>query len=557
MSQTPKLSLPYIAPQQAQKHVTVNESLSLLDTIAQLSVNSRSIDEEPTAPTNGDSFILTSQATGPNWSLGGVNDIINFNDGVWRVLPPQIGWRAYIKDEDLLMIWRGDAWHALTANSSPVNPAMLGINASASTTNRLAVKSNAVLFSHDDAPTGDGDMRLFINRAASADTASLLFQTDHIGAAEIGLTGADRLSIKVTSDNILWTEPLSIETDGRITIQTAMSVTPLWARDNSDLLQIKGKNTPGSAAGMHIVSPSNGIGRIVFSDADSDFRGGVYYNHSTETLQLYTNGALTHNFAPGRCEVFSTGIPYFILANKNTSGGTNRIQFNQDSENKRCELSANWDLQSYGAVRISAPTNTENNHTTIIEFGANGIIASRGLIVGAAAGGYKGGGTINAQAIYDDNALLSCYVFDQAVSGAINEAKWHAMTPTNYRPIDAHFEDEQTLTSDDNHSVSPSNPGKGPHEPMVKFKHRIGGRYDPLTLDGYARHWREKKHLTSLPNEKKFDIDKGMPAGAWIQRLVETVEIQAVLIETLNQRLKKIEHTQTHTAPRTSRNGLP
>ena len=71
---------------------------------------------------------------------------------------------------------------------------------------------------------------------------------------------------------------------------------------------------------------------------------------------------------------------------------------------------------------------------------------------------------------------------------------------------------------------------------MRKFEQRIGGAHDPLTLDGYARHWKEKRHLTSMPNEASFDPERGMSAGEWIQRLVETVEIQAVLIEALNQR---------------------
>ena len=43
-----------------------------------------------------------------------------------------------------------------------------------------------------------------------------------------------------------------------------------------------------------------------------------------------------------------------------------------------------------------------------------------------------------------------------------------------------------------------------------------------------------------MPNEAAFDPEKGMAAGEWIQRLVETVEIQAVLIEELNQRTRHL-----------------
>ena len=45
---SPNLSLPYLAPAQAQKHVTHNEALGLLDAVVQLAVQSRSQTEPPT-----------------------------------------------------------------------------------------------------------------------------------------------------------------------------------------------------------------------------------------------------------------------------------------------------------------------------------------------------------------------------------------------------------------------------------------------------------------------------------------------------------------------------
>ena len=88
--------------------------------------------------------------------------------------------------------------------------------------------------------------------------------------------------------------------------------------------------------------------------------------------------------------------------------------------------------------------------------------------------------------------------------------------------------------------VKPAQVVKRRHEPMRNFAARIGTNHDPLTLDGYARHWKEKRHLTSMPNEAVFDPMDGMATGEWIQRLVETVEIQAVLIEELNQNINAL-----------------
>jgi hypothetical protein len=80
------------------------------------------------------------------------------------------------------------------------------------------------------------------------------------------------------------------------------------------------------------------------------------------------------------------------------------------------------------------------------------------------------------------------------------------------------------------------------HAPLRKFVSRIGTAEDPLTLDGYAKHWKEKRHLPSMPNEDNYDPVKApLASGEWIQRLVETVEVQAVLIEKLNQKVKTLE----------------
>ena len=49
-----KLTLPYLLPNQADKHVTFNESLRRLDTIVQLSVVSAAVSVPPGGPVDGD-----------------------------------------------------------------------------------------------------------------------------------------------------------------------------------------------------------------------------------------------------------------------------------------------------------------------------------------------------------------------------------------------------------------------------------------------------------------------------------------------------------------------
>ncbi len=82
MSNTSNLQLPYLAKQQAQKHVTVNQSLRRLDAIIQLTVVSATTTTEPSSPTDGDVHIVPAGKSGTswpfaNWSLG------YCRDGAW------------------------------------------------------------------------------------------------------------------------------------------------------------------------------------------------------------------------------------------------------------------------------------------------------------------------------------------------------------------------------------------------------------------------------------------------------------------------------------------
>jgi hypothetical protein len=116
MSQSSRLALPYLAAAQAQKHVTVNESLLRLDALVQLSVVSAGLAAQPASPTDGDLYILPAGKTGAAW--GGFADgaLAYWRDGVWEELTPRHGWRAYVEDEDALYARTGAGWARLAAD---------------------------------------------------------------------------------------------------------------------------------------------------------------------------------------------------------------------------------------------------------------------------------------------------------------------------------------------------------------------------------------------------------------------------------------------------------
>lgn len=211
MSQSPRLKLSYILPQQAQKHVSANESFRRLDALVQLSVKSATLAAEPSAPSEGDAYILPAGAAGASWSLFTAGAVAAFQDGQWLAHAPRAGWRAYVESDAKFHVHDGAAWNAETSGGGSY--ASLGVNTVADASNRLAVKSDAALFSHDDATPGTGDARVVINKSAAAKTASVVFQDGFAGRAEFGLTGKDDFSLKVSADGASWTEAFVVDND--------------------------------------------------------------------------------------------------------------------------------------------------------------------------------------------------------------------------------------------------------------------------------------------------------------------------------------------------------
>ncbi|MBO6719059.1 MAG: DUF2793 domain-containing protein [Rhizobiaceae bacterium] len=211
MERTPLLDLPLIMPSQAQQHVTHNEALMALDGICQLSVIDRHLAAPPGDPANGDRYIVAASASDAwdGWD-GGVALCV---DGAWVRLEPRTGWLAWVEDEQLLLGWDGSNWIEPTGSGSGGSFSMLGVNASADETNRIAVAAEAALFSHDNVTPGSGDMRIKANKAAAGNTASFLFQTDWSGRAEFGLAGDDDFHVKVSADGSTWNEALVIDKD--------------------------------------------------------------------------------------------------------------------------------------------------------------------------------------------------------------------------------------------------------------------------------------------------------------------------------------------------------
>ena len=198
MSETsPRFNLPYIMPGQAQKHVTHNESVRALDSLLHVSVLSRGQNSQPDAPAAGDSYLIGGAPE--DEFAGHALELVCFVDGSWMFYPPVQGLIANVEDESICLIWRAGEWTEFgTANEMDISNLTFetfGINGAADEFNRFILNSNASLFNHDG-----GGHQLKINKASESDTASLLFQNEFSGRAEMGLAGDDNFSVKVSAD---------------------------------------------------------------------------------------------------------------------------------------------------------------------------------------------------------------------------------------------------------------------------------------------------------------------------------------------------------------------
>lgn len=208
MEQTAILQLPYIMPLQAQKHVTHNEALRMLDALVQLAVLDRDLNEPPADAVDGDRYIVAEGATGAWSGKGGM--LAAMQDGAWAFFAPRQGWRAWVADEDRLVVRRGSAW---TSTDSAIKELqqldLLGLGTEADAFNPFSARLNKALWAaRHEADGGDGDLRFTMNKAGPGAVLSLLMQSDWSGRAEIGLVGNDDLALRVSPDGATWLDAM-------------------------------------------------------------------------------------------------------------------------------------------------------------------------------------------------------------------------------------------------------------------------------------------------------------------------------------------------------------
>ncbi|MFD1610979.1 DUF2793 domain-containing protein [Sphingomonas tabacisoli] len=117
--ESPRLHLPLISAGQAQKELTHNEALTLIDIGLAAAVESAGVDAPPSTPTPGQCWIIGSAPTGV-W-LGQPHALACWTEAGWRFLPAVEGLSVWVKDQQLWAVREGSTWMIGRLRGSRIN----------------------------------------------------------------------------------------------------------------------------------------------------------------------------------------------------------------------------------------------------------------------------------------------------------------------------------------------------------------------------------------------------------------------------------------------------
>lgn len=288
MTDTANLGLPFIEGSQAQKHVTHNDALRILDATIQISVLDKTLTAPPVSPNEGDRHIVAVGATG-HWS-GRDDAIATWQDGVWIFLTPKAGWCAWSVADSAMLVYDGTTWREQSASFDDVDK--LGVNTIAAAPNLLSVRSNAALFaSINAADGGTGDMRVQVSKDDTAHTASVVFSNNYSGRAEFGLVGSDAFKLKVSADGSSFTEAFVIDQGtGNLTLPRGLTLSGVIAP--AQITANQNDYAPAGFAGASVVQLSADAARTVSGLAGgAEGRVVCLLNVGSQTLTLLDDNA--------------------------------------------------------------------------------------------------------------------------------------------------------------------------------------------------------------------------------------------------------------------------
>lgn len=98
----------------------MNETLTTLDTIVFLRLQSITFSAPPAEAKNGDTYFIYKNPTGP-WA-GHESQVAVLIEGAWQFIPPKRGWRALLDPTSEFLWWDGETWRIESTGVDPIDP---------------------------------------------------------------------------------------------------------------------------------------------------------------------------------------------------------------------------------------------------------------------------------------------------------------------------------------------------------------------------------------------------------------------------------------------------
>ena len=129
MPNTPNLAMPLLFAAQAQKEMTHNEALVVIDALLPGCVQAVASDPSLLDPAGGEAWIVGADPVGAWASRAG--QIAISTEGGWRFVPPVDGMRLKDRTEGIVLAFDGTAWLEPPAIGAPTGGTIVDTEARA------------------------------------------------------------------------------------------------------------------------------------------------------------------------------------------------------------------------------------------------------------------------------------------------------------------------------------------------------------------------------------------------------------------------------------------
>lgn len=136
MSNTPNFHMPLLFAAQAQKEITHNEAIVLIDALLAGCVEAVVSNPASLSPSDGQAWIIGSDPVGL-WA-GRAGQVAVFTSGGWRFAPAAAGMKLLDRSAGVILRNTGSGWSAPTALADPAGGAVVDSEARSAITAILA-----------------------------------------------------------------------------------------------------------------------------------------------------------------------------------------------------------------------------------------------------------------------------------------------------------------------------------------------------------------------------------------------------------------------------------